>query len=136
MHYWTDSEIVLHWICKSSSSRKTFLANQVRDIHDTSEWHQWSHVPADSNPANILSWGSSVDQLKGCALFLTSPEWLKAPQLDWPRFLENAGMPPDVESEAAKKIVALVIASVDDEVLFDRFETYTKTVRVLCRLMQ
>ena len=132
--FWTDSEIVLHWLRRPSSAWKVFVGNRVQAIHDVSDPKDWDHVSSEDNPADIMSRGVSVDQLMESVLYWEGPDWLQKGRNDWPHFREKTEVPSEVEVEAAKKIVALP-ASVEEYWLFSRFEHYAKTVRIVCRLL-
>ncbi|XP_071874185.1 uncharacterized protein [Bombus fervidus] len=55
--YWTDSNIVLHWINTSPHTLKTFVANRVTDIQRKTQTSDWRHIPTTDNPADLISRG-------------------------------------------------------------------------------
>ena len=134
--FWTDSEIVWHWLRRPSTSWKIFVANRVQAIHDVSEPDWWSHVPSKENPADLMSRGASVDLLKRSSLYWSGPDWLQQDEEHWPRFGDNLEVPPEVDEEASKKIVILSVSVEEDTWLFARYEEFSKIIHVLCRILQ
>ena len=57
-YFWTDSEIVLHWINTSPQLLKMYVANRVTEIQKYTEIGSWKYVPTESNPADLLSRGA------------------------------------------------------------------------------
>lgn len=55
--FWTVSMVVLAWMNSQTSRLKTFVANRVCQILDSTSIEQWSHVKTDDNPADVLSRG-------------------------------------------------------------------------------
>lgn len=60
---WTDSTITLYRI-KLAPSRFTFVANRIARIQELTSQSQWSHVPGELNPADVVSRGCLPDALK------------------------------------------------------------------------
>ncbi|XP_064629286.1 uncharacterized protein LOC135488575 [Lineus longissimus] len=58
--FWTDSRITLQYIRNESMRFKTYVANRVTEIRDSSRPDQWRHVPGKDNPADDISRGQSV----------------------------------------------------------------------------
>jgi len=71
---WTDSAIVLAWIQGPSTKWKTFVGNRVALIQENTAAATWRHVPTNSNPADLISWGIEPTALS------TSTLWWKGPQ--------------------------------------------------------
>ena len=72
MYFWTDSAIVLGYLHNSNRRFKTFVANRVSCILNSSEVNSWNHVRSEENPADILSRGCSVRNLPHT--------WIKGPE--------------------------------------------------------
>ena len=49
-HFWTDSRVVLDWIV-SKKKQKLFVANRIREIHESSKSNQWHYLPTNQNLA-------------------------------------------------------------------------------------
>ena len=90
-----DSQVVLQWIlsdptkCKS----KVFVANRLKDIkrfereilNDYNININYKYVPTDSNPADLLTRGLSLDSFKQQLKFwLHGPEFLNKDKVKWP----------------------------------------------------
>lgn len=82
---WTDSTVVLHWLKKTPSDLKTFVGNRVAKIQTASQPRWWSHVVSEDNPADMLSRGSSVEELLVSQKWLKGPKWLSVAQNSWPK---------------------------------------------------
>ncbi|XP_075155734.1 uncharacterized protein LOC142229085 [Haematobia irritans] len=71
--FWSDSEIVLHWINSASPSLKTFVANRISKIQDLTINSQWRHVDSKNNPADLISRGLKPEQLPECNMWFYGP---------------------------------------------------------------
>ncbi|XP_054745963.1 uncharacterized protein LOC129250358 [Anastrepha obliqua] len=69
INFWTDSEIVLHWIKTHPSVLQTFVANRVSEIQELTDKATWRHVPTKLNPADQVSRGCNVDELNNSIWF-------------------------------------------------------------------
>lgn len=81
--FWTDSEITLHWIQKHSSTLATFVSNRVADIQELADEVSWRHVPSKQNPADIVSRGCNIDELKE-SIWFNGPQFLLENSTNWP----------------------------------------------------
>ncbi|GFX99310.1 integrase catalytic domain-containing protein [Trichonephila clavipes] len=61
--FWTDSQVILHWIKGPSHRWKPFVANRVREIQSLTDPNSWFHCSGKDNPADLLTRGISVDAL-------------------------------------------------------------------------
>ena len=59
---WSDSEIVLHWLC-SKKQQDSFGSKRTEEIEKMTKQHQWRYCPSASNPADLLSRVVAVDAL-------------------------------------------------------------------------
>ena len=62
--FWSDSMNVLWWIRSQSRSFKPFIANRISEVHQLTEPAPWQYVSTAINPADTLSRGASVTELK------------------------------------------------------------------------
>lgn len=81
---WTDSTIDLAWIRGQPNRWKTFVANRVSEIHESTNPSQWQHVNTEDNPADCVSRGISPENLKTHNIWWNGPDWLKLPSEHWP----------------------------------------------------
>ncbi|XP_043471747.1 uncharacterized protein LOC122504630 [Leptopilina heterotoma] len=94
--FWTDSEIVLHWLHSNSNSLKTFVANRVSEIQSKTKINQWYHIRSKNNPADKLSRGLLPEKL------VTDNLWFNGPDCSCESLLRLLkGRPEDSASSAA-----------------------------------
>ena len=79
-YFWSDSNIVLGYIANESKRFHMFVANRVFEIHQSSSSSQWNHVRSEDNPADCLSRGMTMKELKDSKWF-TGPDFLRNPKL-------------------------------------------------------
>ncbi|KAL9977579.1 hypothetical protein ACROYT_G014998 [Oculina patagonica] len=103
--FWTDSTITLFCISNESKRFKTYIANRLNEIRQSSDKEQWRHCPGKVNPADDCSRGLDAQQL------LDNDRWLKGPQFlwqtedHWPNSeIENV---PDEQLEVKKETTTL-----------------------------
>ena len=84
-HLWTDSQIVLYWIYKQTST-KTFIHQRVTEIVESFPPTKWSFTPTSDNPADLLTRGVSTRQLLTSQLWSQGPSWLLS-ESKWPKWL-------------------------------------------------
>ncbi|XP_018359703.1 PREDICTED: uncharacterized protein LOC108758956 [Trachymyrmex cornetzi] len=107
IHMWTDSMIVLGWIEACPSTLKTFVANRILKIQQLSARELWHHVASGDNPADILSRGTTTQQLRDNSLWWYGPRWLRSEE-EWPERRENI---PELPDRREKKISVLIATS-------------------------
>jgi hypothetical protein len=126
--HWTDSMVALGWIQGEPSRWKEFVANRVREIQDLSDPASWRHVPGIHNPADLLTRGTSAEQL------ISNSMWLGGPD---PDVLTTAGHPdvdvPAVVLSLEELSPVLLAPAVVTEAVVDlkRFSTWIRATRVL-----
>jgi len=82
---WSDSQIVLHWIhhLKLSTQSKPFIANRIQEIRNSLPVKHWTYVPTANNLADLLTRGSSMQQLRDSRLWLNGSSRLPS-ETHWP----------------------------------------------------
>ena len=73
-HFWTDSRVVLDWIV-SKKKQKLFVANRIREIHESTKSSQWHYIPTNQNPLDHGTRGLEPEEL--CSKWLQVPDFLK-----------------------------------------------------------
>ena len=63
VYAWTDSTIVLNWLCGNPRRFKTFVGNRVSYILELISPDRWSHVESADNPADCASRGMFPSEL-------------------------------------------------------------------------
>jgi len=56
--------IVLAWLKSPVARWKTFVANRVNHIKETTNVEDWSHISSKENPADLVSRGVDTNVLK------------------------------------------------------------------------
>ena len=88
INFWSDSQIVLSWI-SSSKPLKKFISNRVKEIKSLVPNQTWRYCPTESNPADLLTRGTSPSKVLDDSFWIQGPEWL--PTMDkWPQWCGNA----------------------------------------------
>ena len=81
---WSDSEIVLHWLC-SKKLPDSFVSRRIEEIKKLTSQHQWRFCPSASNPADLLSRGVAIGALVDeCRIWWKGPHWLCESADKWP----------------------------------------------------
>ena len=145
--FWTDSKIVLAYICSEHKRFKVFVANRVSEIRRCTSVDQWRHINGDNNPADVVS--------RGCGVYDVPQVWCKGPEFlsqfkcDWPvdddlhpnKSLDDD---PDLHSSSRDNITAGVhtvktatplsthVHPVD--AILDHYSSYYKARKALCWL--
>lgn len=76
--------MVLCWLKSSPSAWATLVANRVSKIQLATENCSWNHVAGVQNPADLISRGTTTDQLIASKLWWNGPEWLALDPSEWP----------------------------------------------------
>ena len=61
--FWTDSQVALAFIHNDTRRFKTFVANRVVRIRETTSPGQWHHICGNVNPSDVLSRGCEVNKI-------------------------------------------------------------------------
>ncbi|XP_071158970.1 uncharacterized protein [Mytilus edulis] len=75
-HYYTDSRVVLGYICNTTRRFFTYVSNRVEKIHTVSEPSQWSYVSTDRNPADLGTRFISCPDMQIISSWINGPKWL------------------------------------------------------------
>lgn len=106
---WSDSQVVLHWLKKPSISLKTFVAHRIERIQTITEKCrlQWNWIQGEENPADLISRGTTILELKNETKWWKGPIWLYEINLQWPiqpTFSENEASKVQHLSEIEKEM--------------------------------
>ncbi|XP_055904404.1 uncharacterized protein LOC129940170 [Eupeodes corollae] len=130
VYFWTDSEVVLHWIGTHTSKLQTFVGNRVAEIQEITDIESWRHVPTQDNPADVISRGCTVQELK-------ESNWFSGPKFilkyeEWPPIFNNHSVSKKANLEMHKTVL-LVRNQEENHILkaLERYSTYTKMVRIV-----
>ncbi|XP_064621090.1 uncharacterized protein LOC135483946 [Lineus longissimus] len=106
--YWTDSKITLSYVCSENRRFKTYVANRVAEIRDSSTPSQWRHIPGKENPADEASRGQTVAAFLKNERWFAGPEFLSKPGASWSTLATEEVMDVDKNDPEVKteKIIA------------------------------
>lgn len=76
-YFWTDSQIVLHWIKSDPKRWKIFVANRVADIQKVTNPNDWFYVCSEENPADSATRGMLPSKLIQNELWWKGPSFLQ-----------------------------------------------------------
>lgn len=84
---WSDSQIVLYWLSKSDRIKNLFIFNRVSTILNFKRLYSvmWHYCPTASNPADLLTRGVTLQQLKTSSIWISGPSWLPVRE-NWPQW--------------------------------------------------
>ena len=88
--FWTDSTTVLKYLTNEKARYKTFVANRVQAIRDTTASCEWHYVDSSLNPADDASRGLKMLR------FLDNKRWINGPSFLWKATDEWPKQPVDV----------------------------------------
>lgn len=128
---WTDSTIVLSWLCTAPHLLKTFVSNRVVQIHDILEPNLWHHVSSDENPADLACRGLLPSNISSCDLWWTGPPWLKLPCTEWP-ISENVPVASDniPERKPVHSLISTVTVRTEESEVLQRFSDLHSLQRI------
>lgn len=122
---WVDSTIVLGWLKKPPHTLKTFVANRVAKIQNKAREVSWYHVPSNQNPADLVSRGITLDELRNNQLWWNGPKWLTS-EPQWPTNMKDAEVIlPEVKTSG------LALIATDLNNIFKKYDSYQKLQRTI-----
>nr|XP_029736215.1 uncharacterized protein LOC115270984 [Aedes albopictus] len=114
VYLWTDSTITLDWISAPPSTWKTFCS-RVAEIQELTAAASWNHVPSEDNPADLLSRGTSLENLVESSLWWNGPIWIRSSSEPWPKkYVSRKQNPEDPE---LRKVVALPVFTEPEDII-------------------
>lgn len=132
--FWTDSMVVLAWLNSQTSRLKTFVANRVCQILESTSIEQWMHVKTGDNPADVLSRGVTPQELHNQKLWWQGPQWLSEDSTTWRK--EPILLPED-EALPEKRPMRLALITVEPTVdLLNYYSNWRKLVRAAAWLLK
>lgn len=141
--FWTDSSITYFWIKNSPDRFKVFVKNRVNEIHKYSNPSEWFHCPGKDNPADLISRGISVSELKRSDLWWHGPPWLREDESNWPRKLETSEKFEHVDRNEGLEVRAVSTLSTttsdknhDITNFINRYSSFSKLSRITAYLIR
>ncbi|XP_064637114.1 uncharacterized protein LOC135493593 [Lineus longissimus] len=88
--YWTDSTTVLRYLKNVTKRFKSFVANRISEILETTNSDQWRYIPTHLNPADCCSRGMKAAALCADEQWKTGPTFLRQEEDTWPRLDDHS----------------------------------------------
>ncbi|GFU42598.1 integrase catalytic domain-containing protein [Nephila pilipes] len=127
----TDSFIVYDWIQREPFRFKPFVKNRIEEIQKRTEPSKWHHCPGKENPADILSRGISVRELKDSELWWHGPPWLK--EKFWPKIEKQNVSSLNLELKSKFRDISqneVILENREKLLNIAKFSSYLKLLRV------
>ena len=135
---WSDSQIVLTWL-SSKKTLKPFISNRVKEITELTEELTWRYCPSESNPADLLSRGITVDKFKDNRLWMHGPDWLTLED-NWPEWnrdeaqilstIAHQEVAVDTVQATQNKFTIHMIQGIGNVIDLNRFNSFKKLLRI------
>lgn len=129
VYAWTDSSVVLSWLCGDPLRWKVFVSNRVVEILDNLGNAHWFHVKSKENPADIGSRGLELKGLIRNKLWWEGPEWLKEKVIHYSR--PNFTSTDITDMERKKVQVNTKIMNESSVIKFNDFNSLEELLRVV-----
>ncbi|XP_071141981.1 uncharacterized protein [Mytilus edulis] len=139
---WSDSQIVLTWL-SSKKTLKPFISNRVKEITKLTEELTWRYCPSESNPADVLSRGITIDKFKDNRLWMHGPDWLTEED-NWPEWhtdeaiilstIAQQEVVVDTVQATQNKFTMHMIQGIGNVIDLNKFNSFKKLLRITAYL--
>ena len=134
-YFWTDSNIVLGYIQNDAKRFHVYVANRVAEIKQTTKSEQWNHVASEDNPADMVSRGCSVEEIKKNKIWLQGPNFLNEAELSTYVRSNQEDIDLDPKDPELKRLVThTTTMSRDFSRKFEKFSGWHKLVKSIAIL--
>ena len=137
IRFYTDSKVVLGYICNQSRRFYVYVNNRIQRIRQSTLPKQWTvGVPTEQNPADCGSRSVSAAQLQGTT-WLTGPSFLRHPKevpMTDPVVFKLVDPEHDVEVRDEVKVLSTHVKGQLGSGRFNRFSTWKSLVRAIAHL--
>lgn len=134
--FYTDSKVILGYICNQKRRFYTYVANRVEKIRRFCSPDQWNFIPTHLNPADDGTRGLTVDKMQD-SRWLSGPLFLLKPELE-PQSTEVFPLIGPEEDSEIRKEVKVLKTDVSTEILgttrFEKFSSWKCLVKAVSRL--
>ena len=117
--------LVLAWLKSPAARWKTFVANRVNHIQETTNVEEWSHISSKENPADLVSCGVDTNVLKNLSLWCRGPDWLQQVEASWSKCEEIADISEEKKNASPTPVVSL-LTELSQEELLTKFSSWNK----------
>ena len=129
----SDSTTVLSWIDQSPHKYRIYVANRLAQTTTMLPAEAWRFVPTKHNPADVATRGATVEELKNHDLWWHGPHWLMTEPIIYSEQPKEEIYKRLRSTELRSKEVPVHIVA-REECLEDKFKSYKKLLRVVCRV--
>lgn len=138
--FWSDSMIVLGWLRMAPNLLKTFVQNRVAEIHEITEHLPWCHVSGKNNPADLVSRGVRLEDLKSSTLWWEGPEFLRDLEFDCNKLVsEQIHVAQYTELPEIKPVQSIhtFVSSIETNLFpFKRFSQFNRLKRTFAYVLR
>ncbi len=120
-YHFIDSQTVLGAIQRESYGFQTFFANRVGEIQKVGPVTDWWWIPGEVSIADLVTRGSSPEQLSEDSVWQKGPRFLSSPVEDWPikSASEVAADAREMVCKLQRKAFSAVLTRAQDKKLSD-----------------
>ena len=101
--FYTDSQIVLHYLQNKSKEHPVFISNHLKEIQLNSKFSEWNLVPGNKSPADLCTWLSHIKQITKNSIRANDPTFLESFIPIETVLIENWELTCNVSSSAKNK---------------------------------
>ena len=144
VYFWTDSTLNIQYISNDEFRFKTFVANRIAEINNSTDRNQWRHIPGDMNPADlvtraVVSPKHLLKENKQGTTWFQGPKFLYGNDI-WPdqEVISRDSLQND-DLEVNSKHILLTLETMplaDDLISFDRFSKWCRLERTVAWVMR
>uniref|UniRef100_A0AC34Q3Q5 Integrase catalytic domain-containing protein n=1 Tax=Panagrolaimus sp. JU765 TaxID=591449 RepID=A0AC34Q3Q5_9BILA len=124
---WTDSTTVLQWL--DNPPKNTFVQNRIKEMYKAEI--TFRHVPGKQNPADILSRGSTVDQLQEYKEWFEGPQFLKTN--DWKQWTKRSEPKLEIAATSLLAQTRIMYEGID---VWSQAKTWSKATRIMAYVIR
>jgi len=143
VHAWSDSMIALAWIAGDPSRQKVFVSNRTSEIQSILPASHWHHVDGAENPADLISRGTTLKNLRESEIRWVGPTWLSR-FADYKQLMVRQSFLTEEDESIVRSeqtIGARVFASVDGsndtvEFLLNSYSSLSRIERVIAWMIR
>ena len=145
--YYSDSSINIARLQKPYQQYSTFVANRLKKVHEGSIAANWRWVPTSENISDILSRGTSLQELAELQSWISGPPFLYSGRMHiQPIRLAHQSLDPELKKSAihgltalkGETIVALANSPLRNPLLLrlEQVSKYRRLVRVIAVILR
>ena len=129
--FWSDSQTVLYWIRTDTFKFRPFVAHRIGEIAELTNVGAWRWLPSKLNVADMATRGVRMTELISDSRWFKAPDFLQAPESDWPSETSTADDRPtpevlELKSEFVGNVNPSASSGLPD---VTRFSSFSRLVR-------